>query len=796
MKKKLAIIFMSFGMTFPVQAEILHTISEHETVTKGVELLKDQHLTSKGWQDVYVLKINLNEDNVKVEPLTPKELDEKETVLNLVDEAGAVAGMNADFFSMSMNTPSFGPIWADGDVLQAYTTQLVGVGPVMDMATLVINDNNNILMDYYDTRVNLIVDGKIVGEANGFNKITQNLTMPVVMDTRYLSNTQSIMDKYPNTCTIVVEDGTVKTQLTGGEATNIPKDGYVILMDKEYASEYFDKIPVGSKFEVEVEIYLGEDIINNIDLGIGGGGVIIEDGTASIEPSNIVGKNTRNPRSIVANTENQGEILLIGIDGRGDSIGATHQEVVDLLEYYNAKDAMYLDGGGSTTVVARPAGKFDAKVQNVPSNGQEREVINGLGVFSTKQPGELDRLYIDFSKTHPSIDEATIIEVTGVDENGNPIQINSDDVNFTVIGIEGDFIDNIFYPKTSGKGLIIAEVGNTEIAQEIFVSEIPDGTLISSDTPRVEAETLQTFENYIPKWGGNTSQITGLVEKSTEAKHNGTSSAKMLYSLGKSKNKQVAYVVFDEPISIPENATSLSMWVKAENQDGTLKVELMDENAKTHYLTLTDHLDFEGWKKLNVPLLDYAPSKLTKIYTTVDKTSKPMVHTLYFDDIAVVKDISNETKNQFLTDPMYRKNLLEDDSGGYVVDLEEVAFDNYDGYLEINDRDVDVIMIDTNSGGLGTQWNKLKYSLEHSDANNIVLVMKNNPLNTFKDKKEGEALHNYLLEYKDNTGKNIFVINDNAKDQNITIKDDIRYIDNTELGGKFKVLDENIFYSI
>ncbi|OON98043.1 MAG: hypothetical protein ATN32_04930 [Candidatus Epulonipiscium fishelsonii] len=796
MRKKLAIIFMSFGLTFPAQAEILHTISEHETVTKGVELLKDQHLTPKGWQDVYILKIDLDEENVKVKPLTPEVLDEKDTMSNLVDNAGAVAGLNADFFSLTMNTPSFGPIWSDGDVLQAYTTQLVGVGPLMDMATLVINDDNNILMDYYDTRVNLIVNGELIGQANGFNKITQTLTTPVVMDTRYLNNTQKIMDKYPETCTIVIEDGKVKEQLEDGEATDIPENGYVILMDEYNSVEYFEKIPLGSDFKVEVEVYLGEDIIENIDLGIGGGGIIIEDGEESTQPSNIVGRNIRNPRSVVATTENEDELLLIGIDGRGDSIGANHQEVIDLLKYYNVKDAIYLDGGGSTTVVSRPAGKFDTEVQNVPSDGKERDVINGIGIFSIEEPSDLDKLYIDFSTAHPSINEPTIIEVTGVDENGNPVQINNEEIEFSVIGIEGNFLDGIFYPKTSGKGLIIAKVGNTEVAQEIFVSEVPDFTIISSIIPKFEKETLQAFENYTPKWGGNTSQITGLIEKDTTVKHSGSSSAKMLYSLGKSKNKQVAYAIFDEPIEIPENATDFSLWVNAENQGGALKLELVDEDEKTHYVTLTNDINFKGWRQLNVSLANYAPSKLTKIYTTVNKTSKPVVYTLYFDDISILKDNKDIIMDQLLMDPMYRKLLLEDDSGGYVVDLQQIVFENYDGYLELNDRDVDVIMIDTNSGGLGTQWNKLKYSLDHSDAKYIVLVMENNPLNNFRNKKEGEALHDYLLEYKDKTNKDIFVVNYNAEQQNVTIKDDIRYIDNTELNGKFKVLDEEIFYSL
>jgi exopolysaccharide biosynthesis protein len=45
-------------------------------------------------------------------------------------------------------------------------------------------------------------------------------------------------------------------------------------------------------------------------------------------------------------------------------------------------DAFSLDGGGSTTLVARAPGASAVTVRNHPSGGAERPVPNGVGVFS------------------------------------------------------------------------------------------------------------------------------------------------------------------------------------------------------------------------------------------------------------------------------------------------------------------------------------------------------------------------------------------------------------------------------
>ncbi len=91
----------------------------------------------------------------------------------------------------------------------------------------------------------------------------------------------------------------------------------------------------------------------------------------------------RDPRTVLA-TRPDGTILLITIDGRWrhHSLGASMRQAAFLARRLGATQAVNLDGGGSTTFVAR------GHVLNHPSDGYERRVVNGLVVVRSHQAYE------------------------------------------------------------------------------------------------------------------------------------------------------------------------------------------------------------------------------------------------------------------------------------------------------------------------------------------------------------------------------------------------------------------------
>ena len=89
------------------------------------------------------------------------------------------------------------------------------------------------------------------------------------------------------------------------------------------------------------------------------------------------------PRTAIGIDWETGNILMLVIDGRQDfSRGYTMVELARLMTELGADEALNLDGGGSSTMIAR---KTNGKVRvlNSPSDGRPRAVPNGLEVFYT-----------------------------------------------------------------------------------------------------------------------------------------------------------------------------------------------------------------------------------------------------------------------------------------------------------------------------------------------------------------------------------------------------------------------------
>lgn len=76
-------------------------------------------------------------------------------------------------------------------------------------------------------------------------------------------------------------------------------------------------------------------------------------------------------------------LLLVALDGRpAYRRGLTVAELAAQLKKLGATEGFDLDGGGSSTLVARPRGATRVSVRNHPSDGSERAVPNGIGVFA------------------------------------------------------------------------------------------------------------------------------------------------------------------------------------------------------------------------------------------------------------------------------------------------------------------------------------------------------------------------------------------------------------------------------
>ena len=87
-------------------------------------------------------------------------------------------------------------------------------------------------------------------------------------------------------------------------------------------------------------------------------------------------KETFAPRSAIGIGKNE-NLFLIAVDGRkpGLSAGLNLKELAEILKKLDLKEAINLDGGGSTTLVA------DGGIINTLSERHERKISNALLIF-------------------------------------------------------------------------------------------------------------------------------------------------------------------------------------------------------------------------------------------------------------------------------------------------------------------------------------------------------------------------------------------------------------------------------
>ena len=159
---------------------------------------------------------------------------------------------------------------------------------------------------------------------------------------------------------------------------NMPLDNdSVVLSGHGENADALARVKRGDR--ITINQTLGSRLADEARLVIGGGPLLVENGRINVRSreesmaSDIA--YGRAPRTGIGVTAD-GSVLLMVVDGRSQySAGMTLKEFAQYLKQFGAVSAVNFDGGGSSEMV------LDGKIMNRPSDGAERPVSIGLGVF-------------------------------------------------------------------------------------------------------------------------------------------------------------------------------------------------------------------------------------------------------------------------------------------------------------------------------------------------------------------------------------------------------------------------------
>lgn len=317
----------------------------------------------------HILEIDLNNENILVKVVLPdkKNLKTKETLTNLVKNAMAYAGINANYFDVKIGNP-LGTLISEGEWL---------TGSIRNRVALGFTENNDILVDQVMlTGYVTIVRGfrkKPTGvfEIDGLNTPLHIYNKVGLFDNRWDEKLDLPENK---SAAILNTKNCIKKIVNGPKEIDINR--YVIT-----DSEVFSLKEVLKKRDcLKIEWKTTNPDWSSVKEAISGGPYLIKNGQIYIDQKEQNFKFTKKdsfaPRTAIG-IDYDKKLYLIALDGRnhGYSVGLTLQELAELLMKLNLKDVINLDGGGSTTLVV------DGKVVNSLSERHERKISNGLLIF-------------------------------------------------------------------------------------------------------------------------------------------------------------------------------------------------------------------------------------------------------------------------------------------------------------------------------------------------------------------------------------------------------------------------------
>lgn len=475
------------------QAYIIYQTSTRQNITHGATLENIVRFTTQGWLNIEVLKVDIDDPNIKVDTMSNSQTIGKLTsTISLARENGAVAAVNASFFNPTGNGNGYpdGPIVKSGDVLStsAWYNRYADL-----MGSFSINSSKELLFDYWKNDITLIAPNGTYIFVAQYNKPSgQQYNDVTILDRKWSYSTIGVSERYPDITEMLVEDGIVTEIRQAQPAAVIPENGFAVIARGTEAQKLIDNFVVGDTAEFSIS---STPDWKQLEMSVTGASILVKDGeipgTFTFNTNYI---NQRHPRTLVGSSRDGKQLILVTVDGRmNSSIGLTQLEAAQLMLQVGAYNALNLDGGGSTTMVARKTGTSEVQVVNKPSDGSPRAVSTAIGVFSEAPQGSLAGLIIEAEDTNVFVNTTRSFTVKGYDQYYNPVDVNQQNVRWSVSGIKGEFTGNTLRPVTVGEGKVVASVGQVEAELDISSLNSPVKLTLSPNSLSLPAGQTRTF---------------------------------------------------------------------------------------------------------------------------------------------------------------------------------------------------------------------------------------------------------------------------------------------------------------
>ncbi|GAA1281559.1 phosphodiester glycosidase family protein [Planotetraspora silvatica] len=458
-------------------------INTTEKIGPGINLQHVKALDQKGWYNAQFLTVDLSDKSVGTDLLTSGPVASGGPLSAAANKAGAVAGVNGEFFDIGNSNAALGGEIQDGQLIKTADIggrQHVGVSDdgIAQLVDLTVNTTANFTG----------ADHKVlsINAANGGGVPADGLIAFTSAWGDYSRNRGLTGVANDQIAEVLVENGSVVSVTPNGPAGSgaIPAGGFV-LVGRGAAATAIRALRPGDP--ATLSYALADDVAKTMKFALGEGGTIVSGGQVvggldtSIAPRTALGFKDGGHTLVLATWDGPG--------GTGKGGVGIDEEARDLAAM-GVQTAVNLDGGGSTTMVARALGEDDATVRNVPSDGQERSDPNGVGVFVAKGDGKLHELLLKAApgaasadggvKVFPGLHRALVAQ--GVDNHQTPVTVDAKSVRWSAHGasVKGGTLAAPTKAKPHGTITVKTKVGHEAARENVTVLEPVDSVELSS----------------------------------------------------------------------------------------------------------------------------------------------------------------------------------------------------------------------------------------------------------------------------------------------------------------------------
>ncbi|WP_327366060.1 phosphodiester glycosidase family protein [Streptomyces sp. NBC_01217] len=406
-----------------------------EKIGPGINLQHVKALDQKGWYDAQFLTVDLSNRAVGTDLLTSGPVASGGPLSEAANKAGAVAGVNGEFFDIGNSNAALGGEVQNGELIKSADIsgrQHVGVtkGGIAQLVDLAVNANA-----YFAGADHKVLS---LNAANGGGVPADGLIAFTSAWGDYNRNRGMTGVANDQIAEVLVKNGSVVSVTPNGPAGSgtIADNGFV-LVGRGASATALRALQPGDPVKLDYD--LADSAAKTMKFALGHGGTIVSGGKV------VSGLDTSIAPRTALGFKNGGKTLVLatwdGPGGTGKGGVGIDKEARDLAAM-GVETAVNLDGGGSTTMVARALGEDAATVRNVPSDGQERNDPNGVGVFVAKGDGRLDQLLVRPApgaasadggvKVFPGLHRSLVAE--GVDNHATPVTVDPKSVQWNANG--------------------------------------------------------------------------------------------------------------------------------------------------------------------------------------------------------------------------------------------------------------------------------------------------------------------------------------------------------------------------